>query len=61
MAEKLINAAYIGDSPHFHVFHIEGNQEFMGTIYAPKDKPVPRILTVHLRTKAEARVEKDRK
>lgn len=61
MAEKLINATYIGDSTHFHVFHIEGNQGFMGTIYVPKDKPVPRILTVHLRTKAETGAEKDRK
>ena len=52
--KKEINATYIGDSKHYHLFHIEGGQGFMGTIYVSKDEPVPRNLTIRLRTKVEA-------
>ena len=51
--KKEIMATYIGDSKHYHLFHIEGGQRFMGTIYVPKDEPTPRILTIRLRTKDE--------
>ena len=52
--EKKIKATYIGDSKHFHFYHIDGGQEFMGNIYVPKGKPVPDTVTIRLRTKAEA-------
>ena len=51
--KKEITATYIGDSRHYHLFHIEGGQGFMGTIYVPIDKPTPPILTIRLRTKDE--------
>ncbi len=61
MVKKIINATYIGDSKHYHLFHIEGGQGFMGTIYVPKDELTPHDLTIRLRTKEEAEAEQKAK
>lgn len=47
MEKKSIHATYIGDSKHYHLFHIDGGQGFMGTIYAPKEATMQESLSQH--------------
>jgi hypothetical protein len=50
---KDIIATYEGDSKRYHRFLIDPGQKITGTIYIPKDEPVPDNLTIQLRTKGE--------
>jgi len=51
--ENQITATYDQDSKRFHRFLIDPGQKITGTIYIPKDEPVPDNLTIQLRTKGE--------
>ena len=59
MENKIVHATYILDSKHHHLFHIDGNQGFMGTVYVRRDKPTPHTLTLRLRTREEAEAEEE--
>ena len=59
MENKVIHATYVGDSKHHHLFHIDGNQGFMGTVYAPRNRPVPDVLSIRMRTKTDAEAEEE--
>ncbi len=55
--EKEFKATYIGDSKMYHRFVIDGAPELTGALFVPKDKPVPRTVTIHLsKTKQRSRV-----
>jgi hypothetical protein len=54
---KELTATYAGTSMDYHFFRIDWGQRLTGNIYVPKDEPVPDMVTIRLRTKAEARAE----
>lgn len=47
-------ATFDDDSKRFHRFLIDEGQGITGSVYVPKSSPVPDIVTIRLRTKAEA-------
>ena len=57
--KKDVTATYDHDSNGYHRFKVDRGQGLTGTLCIPKDKAVPDTVTIHLRTKAEARAEGD--
>ena len=51
--KKELKATYVGDSRYYYLFAIDGGKGLTGTIYIPKGKPVPDMVTIRLRNKAE--------
>ena len=59
MANEIqITATFDDDTKRMHRFTIDAGQGITGAIYVPKDSSVPDVVTVRLRTKAEAEAEK---
>jgi hypothetical protein len=50
---KTLTATYDQDSKRFHRFLLDYGQELTGTLYVPKNEPVPDTVTIHLKTKGE--------
>ena len=58
--EIKINALFDDDTKRMHRFLIETNpQGITGSVYVPKDRTVPDIVTIFLRTKAEKEKEEE--
>jgi hypothetical protein len=58
--ELTLTATYDQDSKRFHRFLIDVGQVMTGTIYVPKNEPVPDAVTIRLRTKAGSRADEER-
>lgn len=54
-----ITATFDDDSKRYHRFTIDEAQGITGAVYVPKGGEVPDLITVRLRTKAEAEREKE--
>ena len=52
--KKDVTAIYDYDSNRYHRFKVDRGPGLTGTLYIPKDKPVPDTVTIRLRTKVEA-------
>jgi hypothetical protein len=50
---KELTATYDSDSKRFHRFLVNDGQGVMGTIYVPKNEPVPDTVTIQLKTKGD--------
>ena len=58
--EIKINAFFDDDTKRMHRFLIEMNpQGITGSVYVPKDRAVPDIVTISLRTKGEKEKEEE--
>ena len=57
--KKTMTATYNGDSEHHHLFDMDGGQKLIGTIFVPKESPIPKFVTIagRLRKKEEAETE----
>jgi hypothetical protein len=51
--ELTLTATYDKDSKRFHRFLVDVGQVMTGTLYVPKNEPVPDTVTICLRTKGE--------
>ncbi len=55
-----ITATFDDDTKRMHRFLIDEGQDIAGAIYLPKGSAVPDVVTLRLRTKAEAEAAKSK-